>query len=76
MYSKMPTEVFFQALDDQLIETKGIQKSINFSIKNNNYVDSREGTLFSFITYTTDRFTCYAKKICIILTNSMFYIGL
>ena len=35
-------------------------------------MDNREGTIFSIITYTTNRFTCYAKKVCINLTNSMY----
>ena len=33
---------------------------------------NREGTLLSIITKTKDRFTCYAKKVCINLTNSMY----
>ena len=35
-------------------------------------MDNREGTIVSIITYTNNRFTCYAKKICINLTNSMY----
>ena len=32
----------------------------------------REGAIVSIITYTNKRFTCYAKKVCINLTNSMY----
>ena len=35
-------------------------------------MDSSEGTIVSTITYTNDRFTFYAKKVCINLTNSMY----
>ena len=35
-------------------------------------MDNREGTIVSIITYTNNRFTCYAKKVCINLTNSMY----
>ena len=35
-------------------------------------MDNREGTIASIITYTNNRFTCYAKKVCINLTNSMY----
>ena len=35
-------------------------------------MDNREGTLVSIITYTNNRFTCYVKKVCINLTNSMY----
>ena len=41
----------------------------------NNYMDNREGTVVSIITYTNNSFnlfTCYAKKVCINLTNSMY----
>ena len=31
-----------------------------------------EGTLFSIIAKTNDRLTCYAKKVCINLTNSVY----
>ena len=34
--------------------------------------NNREGTIVSIITYTNDRFTCYAKKVCINLENSMY----
>ena len=34
-------------------------------------MDNREGTIVSIITYTNNRFTCYAKKVCIHLTDSM-----
>ena len=32
-------------------------------------MDNREGTIVNIITYTNDRFKCYAKKVCINLTN-------
>ena len=35
-------------------------------------MDNREGTIVSNITYKNNRFTCYAKKLYINLTNSMF----
>ena len=35
-------------------------------------MDNREGTIVSIITYTNNRFTCYDKKVCINLTNSIF----
>ena len=35
-------------------------------------MDNREGTIVSIITYTNNRFTCYAKKVGINLTNSMY----
>ena len=35
-------------------------------------MDNREGTIVSIITYTNNTFTCYAKKVCINLTNSMY----
>ena len=35
-------------------------------------MDDREGTIVSIITYTNDRFTCNAKKVCINVTNSMY----
>ena len=38
-------------------------------------MDNREGTIVSIITYTNNRFTCYAmncKSVCINLTNSMY----
>ena len=35
-------------------------------------MDNREGTIVSIITYTNNRFTCYVKKVCINLTNSMY----
>ena len=35
-------------------------------------MDNREGTIVSIITYTNNRFTSYAKKVCIDLTNSMY----
>ena len=35
-------------------------------------MDNREGTIVSIITYTNNRFACYAKKVCINLTNSMY----
>ena len=35
-------------------------------------MDNREGTIISIITYKNNRFTCYAKKICIHLTDSMY----
>ena len=35
-------------------------------------MDNREGTIVSAITYTNDIFTCYAKKVCINITNSMY----
>ena len=35
-------------------------------------MDNRDGTIVSIINYTNNRFTCYAQKICINLTNSMY----
>ena len=35
-------------------------------------MDNREDTIVSIITYTNNRFTCYAKKVCINSTNSMY----
>ena len=35
-------------------------------------MDNREGTIVSIITYTNNIFTCYAKNVCINLTNSTF----
>ena len=35
-------------------------------------MDNRDGTIVSIITYINNRFTCYAKKVCINLTNSMY----
>ena len=35
-------------------------------------MDNREGTIVSIITYKNDIFTCYAKKVCIHLTDSMY----
>ena len=35
-------------------------------------MDNREGTIVSIITHTNKRFTCYAKKEWINLTNSMY----
>ena len=35
-------------------------------------MDNREGTIVSIITYKNNRFTCYAKKVCIHLTDSMY----
>ena len=35
-------------------------------------MDNREVTIVSIITYTNNRFTCYAKKVCIKLTNSIY----
>ena len=35
-------------------------------------MDNREGTIVSIIAYTNNRFTCYVKKVCINLTNSMY----
>ena len=35
-------------------------------------MDKREGTIVSIITYTNNRFTCYAKKVCINLKNSIY----
>ena len=35
-------------------------------------MDNREGTIVIIITYINNRFTCYAKKVCINLTNSMY----
>ena len=35
-------------------------------------MDNREGTIVSIITNTNNRFTCYAKEVCINLTNSMY----
>ena len=39
---------------------------------NNNYMDNREDTIVSIITYTNNRVIYYAKKVCINLTNSMY----
>ena len=35
-------------------------------------MDNREDTKVSIITYANNRFTCYAKKVCINLTNSIY----
>ena len=35
-------------------------------------MDNREGAIVSIITYKNNRFTCYAKKVCIHLTDSMY----
>ena len=35
-------------------------------------MDNREGTIVSIITYKNNRFTCYANKVCIHLTDSMY----
>ena len=35
-------------------------------------MDNREGTIVSIITYRNSIFTCYAKKVCIHLTDSMY----
>ena len=35
-------------------------------------MDNREGSIVSIITNTNNRFTCYAKKVCINLTNKMY----
>ena len=35
-------------------------------------MEYREGTIVSVITYKNNRFTCYAKKVCIHLTYSMY----
>ena len=35
-------------------------------------MDNREGTIVSLITYTNNRYTCYAKKVGFNLTNSMY----
>ena len=35
-------------------------------------MDNREGTIVSIITYTNNSLTCYAKKVCINLTNSTY----
>ena len=35
-------------------------------------MDNREGTIVSIITYKNKRFTCYAKKVCTHLTDSMY----
>ena len=35
-------------------------------------MDNREGTIVSIITYKNNRLTCYAKKECIHLTDSMY----
>ena len=35
-------------------------------------MDNREGTIVSIITYTNNRFTSYAKKVLINITNSMY----
>ena len=43
-------------------------------LKNNNYMDNREDTIVSIITYTNNRFTCYVKKVCINLTNSITHV--
>ena len=34
-------------------------------------MDNREDKIVSIITYKNYRFTCYAKKVCINLTNNM-----
>ena len=35
-------------------------------------MDNREGTIVSIISYKNNRFTCYAKKVRIHLTDSMY----
>ena len=35
-------------------------------------MDNREGTIVSILTYTNNRYTCYAEKVCINLTNNMY----
>ena len=35
-------------------------------------MDNREGAIISIITNTNNRFTCYGKKVCINLTNSIY----
>ena len=35
-------------------------------------MDNRKGTIVSIITYTNNKFTCYAKKVCINLADSMY----
>ena len=35
-------------------------------------MDNGEGTIISIITYKNNRFTCYAKKVSIHLTDSMY----
>ena len=35
-------------------------------------MDNSEGTIVSIITNTNNRFTCYAEKVCINLTNRMY----
>ena len=35
-------------------------------------MDNREGTIVSIITYKNNRFTCYAEKVCIHLTDRMY----
>ena len=35
-------------------------------------MDNREGTIVNIITYINNRYTCYAKIVCINLTNSMY----
>ena len=35
-------------------------------------MDNREGTIVRIITYKNNRFTCYAKKVWIHLTDSMY----
>ena len=35
-------------------------------------MDNREGTIVSIISYKNNRFTCYAEKVCIHLTDRMY----
>ena len=35
-------------------------------------MDNREGTIVSIFAYNNNRFTCYAKKVCLLLTDSMY----
>ena len=35
-------------------------------------MDNREDTIVSIITNTSNRITCYAKTVCINLTNSIY----
>ena len=53
-------------------ETKRHTLNYLLCLYNNNYMDNRECTIISIISYTNNRFTCYVKKVCINLTNSMY----
>ena len=56
------------------VDTLYVRHTLNYllCLYNNNKMDNIEGTLLSIITYTNNSLTCYAKKVCINLTSSMY----